>query len=221
MADDKAKKDAKPPITLKVMIEEMIVLGIGIYIVMRLLGGYGDVEGGTLAQRFQAMIDGVGATPIIHNFVVAYFIFANILTILFVVGITYALLRVQTYLRESREKLYPHGADVIEEVVKNPRWQRVLTHISSDNPNDWRLAILECDIMLDEVLDKEGYVGDTIGDKLKKAVRGDFKTLDEAWEAHRIRNAIAHEGQDFAVTDREARRVINLYETVFKEFDFI
>jgi hypothetical protein len=96
-----------------------------------------------------------------------------------------------------------------------------MVHIGSDNPSDWRLAILEADIILDELLSELGYTGDTIGDKLKKAHRGDFKSLDHAWEAHRIRNAIAHEGQDFVLTQREARRILDLYEMVFREFDYI
>jgi hypothetical protein len=63
-------------------------------------------------------------------------------------------------------------------------------------------------------------MGNTLGDKLKQATRGDFKTLDAAWEAHRVRNQIAHEGSDFILTKHEAKRVIALYETVFEEFKY-
>jgi hypothetical protein len=99
----------------------------------------------------------------------------------------------------------------------NPRWKLVLAHISSDNPSDWRLAILEADIILEETLDKAGYVGETVGDKLKNAERRPFSSLNAAWEAHKIRNAIAHEGQGFELNQREASRTLSLFEGVFRE----
>lgn len=119
-----------------------------------------------------------------------------------------------------REKLYPTLAfDPV--VSSNPKWERVLTHMESSNENDWRLAVIEADIMLSELLDVMHLSGDTIGDKLKAVEKSDFTTLDQAWEAHKVRNQIAHDGQDFHLSQREAKRVIGMYEAVFKEFEFI
>lgn len=105
--------------------------------------------------------------------------------------------------------------------VLNEKWQKVQAHINSNNPSDWRLAILEADIMLDTILDKMGYQGDSIGDKLKGIEKSDFLTLDLAWEAHKVRNQIAHAGTDFQLNDREARRTIEMYQKVFEEFYYI
>ncbi len=103
----------------------------------------------------------------------------------------------------------------------NGRWLKIVDHIGSKNPSDWRLAILEADIILDEMLSKMGYHGQTLSDKLKSVGEGEFQSLNSAWEAHKIRNAIAHEGSDFLISEREAKRIIGLYEQVFKEFKFI
>ena len=75
--------------------------------------------------------------------------------------------------------------------------------------------------MLDELLEKLQLPGDTMGEKLKAVEKSDFNTIDNAWEAHKFRNMIAHEGQNFMVNQREIRRIISLYETVFKEFAII
>jgi hypothetical protein len=104
---------------------------------------------------------------------------------------------------------------------RNERWDKVLTHVHSDNPNDWRLAIIESDVMLDELVTRMGYRGMTLGDKLKQVSRGDIATIDAAWEAHRVRNQIAHAGSDYILTQREARRVVELYGSVFEEFKYI
>lgn len=103
----------------------------------------------------------------------------------------------------------------------NPKWLNVLGHINSDNAADWKLAILEADIMLDAMLEKMGYPGQTVSEKLKLVEKSDFDTLDYAWEAHKIRNSIAHEGSDFVLTKEEAERVITMFERVFKEFKYI
>ncbi len=103
----------------------------------------------------------------------------------------------------------------------NARWQKVLEHIASDNPSDWRLAVLEADIVLEETLDQAGYIGDTLGDKLKKAEHRPFASLNAAWEAHKVRNTIAHQGQSFDLTQRDARQAIALFEAVFREFGAI
>ncbi len=104
---------------------------------------------------------------------------------------------------------------------KNKKWDRVLVHMASNNPSDWKLAILEADIMLEELLDASGYKGETMSDKLKSVEKSDFETIEAAWEAHKIRNTIAHEGSDFTLTRQEADRVINLYRIVFEEFHYI
>lgn len=111
------------------------------------------------------------------------------------------------------------GVPIPEDI--NPKWLRVLSHINSDHASDWRLAILEADIMLDEMLDKMGYPGQTLGEKLKMVERSDFDTIDLAWEAHKMRNSIAHEGADLTMSKAEAEKVITMFERVFREFKFI
>jgi hypothetical protein len=158
---------------------------------------------------------------VLRQFVVTYVTFVTVLSLFFLVGIVYSLIRWRQWAIEWQKLIYPSPGDAEKPAPKNEKWERVQEHLRSDNPSDWRLAILEADIVLDEMLDSLGYIGDTIGDKLKKAKKGDFQTIDQAWEAHKIRNAIAHQGQDFTLTQREAQRIVGLYKQVFEEFDYI
>lgn len=164
--------------------------------------------------------------------------FSVLLTLLFLTGIIYCLIRTQAVFQELKEKTHGHttaqghdqsllqsaafvltGGETAQS--SNPRWLKIIQNINSDNPSDWRLAILECDIILDEMLSKMSYHGETLSDKLKAVEKSDFLTIDKAWEAHRVRNVIAHEGGNFIVTEREAKRVVGLYGEVFKEFRYI
>lgn len=118
----------------------------------------------------------------------------------------------------TREKLF---SQLYRGGTTNKRWDDVEYHITTNNPNDWKLAIIEADIMLGDILEKIGYAGATIGDKLKSASPTSFTTLDQAWRAHRVRNEVAHGGADFVLTKRIAEDTIKQYKMVFQEFGAI
>ena len=105
-----------------------------------------------------------------------------------------------------------------EHAEGDPRWQHIEALMANNTSSDFRQAIVEADIMLDDMLTKQGYDGASVGDKLKRAERSDFLTLDDAWEAHKVRNKIAHEGSAFVLTEREAHLAIERYRRVFSEF---
>ncbi|MEK7515888.1 MAG: hypothetical protein AAB555_03145, partial [Patescibacteria group bacterium] len=80
---------------------------------------------------------------------------------------------------------------------------------------------IEADIMLEDVLARNGYVGDGVGEKLKAVELSDLNTLNDAWEAHKVRNQIAHEGSAFNLSEDLALRTISRYGAVFRELDVI
>ena len=149
---------------------------------------------------------------------IAYF-----LVLLFVVGIIYTMIRLNKIRKEESEILYILTEQALNKTASNvnPRWFKVMEHVNSSNENDWRLAIIEADLMLDDLLKIMGRNELSIGDKLKLIEKSDFNTIDMAWEAHKVRNKIAHEGSQFILTRQEARRVVGLYKTVFDEFEYV
>lgn len=157
------------------------------------------------------------------------FSFSFILSLLLIVFVIWTANNLIKTRRKMHDALNPSAGSEVETkgnrssepMVKNEKWERVIVHINSANPSDWKLAILECDIMLGEILEKMGYLQESIGEKLKSIEPSDFTNIEAAWEAHKIRNEIAHEGSDFAINEREAKRVIGLYELVFREFEYI
>lgn len=152
-----------------------------------------------------------------------FVVLSVMISILLAAGVIYCILRI-LQVRSNEEKRFRAAAHPVaaRDVSKAQlRWNRIKEEISSENEQSWRLAILEADIMLNELLDLQAYKGETMADKMKQVDRADWKTIDLAWEAHRVRNAIAHQGSMQRLSDREARRVIGLYEQVFREFRFI
>lgn len=145
-----------------------------------------------------------------------------LVSLIFAGAVFYLYRRLSDLRTKERLALYPGGVldNVQDEKMVNPSWERVLDYIESFNESDWKLAIMEADIMLGELLDRLSLPGETIGEKLKLIEKSDFVTLENAWGAHKVRNQIAHE-TDFRLSQREARRVVDLYRSVFDEFEMI
>lgn len=136
-------------------------------------------------------------------------------------AIGYIIYNLTQIRKNNRLKLYQTAEDANEIPVSiNKSWDRVIMHVESYNESEWRLSVIEADIMLADLLNTMSLVGDSVGEKLKGVEKSDFTTLDLAWEAHKVRNQIAHD-PGFMLTQREAKRVVGLFEAVFKEFAFI
>ncbi len=154
----------------------------------------------------------------------AIFTSVSIFISLIFVSITfYCLFRIHQ-IRELEKKTFETAASPEEGrrvSSTQARWNRIIDQVGSDDEQNWRLAILEADILLNELLDLQGYKGETMADKMKQVERADFQTIDDAWEAHRVRNQVAHEGQGMRLDKDEVIKTIGLYQRVFREFEFI
>ena len=104
-----------------------------------------------------------------------------------------------------------------EEVRDHSRWAHVMNLIESGQESDWRQAIIEADIMLDDLLAQLGYQGASVGEKLKAVDPSHFHTLQDAWDAHKVRNDIAHQGSQYPLSGQMAYRTIAHYENVMRE----
>lgn len=105
-----------------------------------------------------------------------------------------------------------------EHAKDRSRWAHVQALIESPEARDWREAVMEADIMLEDLLIQRGFPGETTGERLQHVSRDQYRSLDDAWEAHKVRNQVAHEGSAFELTDKLAYRTIKKYENVFREF---
>jgi hypothetical protein len=152
-------------------------------------------------------------------------VIAYIVSLILIGMLVYFSLRLYQIVDEDALHYTTISKEVADTALEHSRWSHIRALIESPQESDWRQAIIEADIMLDELLSKLGYVGQGVGDKLKLAreTRGQhhFRTLDEAWEAHFVRNEIAHRGSEYKLSDQLAYRTIAHYENIFREFNEI
>ena len=104
--------------------------------------------------------------------------------------------------------------------VRAEKWTGVRKRMESSNPSDWKLAVLQADGILDDLLKRMGYEGGGLGERLQKIEPADFDSLDDVWVAHKMRNRIAHEPES-NLTHEDAEKAISLFEKALKEFEYI
>jgi len=154
----------------------------------------------------------------------AFAVFSYIISTVLLYGAIYAMTRFKRYCEEEQQLLREEEHAFVHAYgkrSKDKRWEGIVEHANTENPNDWRLAVIEADIMLDEALNRAGFLGASVGEKLKGANADSLKSLQDAWNAHKVRNNIAHQGSDFVLTKRAAQEAINQYERVFEELGVI
>ncbi len=149
-------------------------------------------------------------------------IIASTVSVLFVVGIAYAVWRTQevfAVLRGSHKiPVVVTGAEPSQKNIM--MWKQMLSRASSDDENERKLAIISADSLIDKILELAGYHGENLGERLKKIEPSDLDSLNDVWEAHKIRNRIAHE-PDLHLSRDEAINALSCYEKVLKELRYL
>lgn len=181
------------------------------------------IKNAVLTGSFQVSSGGSSdyATSLGHTF--SWIV--TILTLMFVGFVIWAVyIRIRVY--EVDEVLGGAYTDHFvrpELVMKkvNPRWEHIRSQFESANPNDWRAAIIDADSLLEEVVTNLGYTGESLGAKLTSIRVNDFPTLQSAWEGHKMRNIIAHEGSSFVFTERQKEITRRHFEAVFHDTGII
>lgn len=167
---------------------------------------------------------GAAGLPQIPETAVRFFIYLRaaliILTPLFAIGIVVLVYKINRLRREEKHEMRMMLLNAAPEKAKNERWEKVLKYLDSESESDWKLAIIEADTILDDLVESLNYPGENLGERLKNVEPSDFDTLQDAWEAHKVRNRIAHEA-DYRIGRRDARAVIERFRRVFEEFNYI
>lgn len=182
------------------------------YLLVRVFDAFKSFEPGTF---FAALPDWASSLAVV---VAVCGLITALILLALVVYVQIRLVTVEHEGFHGKEEHAVHETEPHASPREEERWRRVMELASSGNHGDWRRAILEADIMLGQVLHAAGYVGESVGEQLRLANPIQMTTLDVAWKAHKVRNDIAHGGEAYNLTEREARTAINHYRRVFEEF---
>jgi hypothetical protein len=116
--------------------------------------------------------------------------------------------------------------DLIEVLTYRPywakditrKWKRAQKRLETDLESEYKLAVIEADSMLNDALQKNGYPGESLGERLEKVSKETLPTLNQIREVHKIRNSVVHD-PDYKLTLREAKRALDIYENALHDLE--
>ena len=99
------------------------------------------------------------------------------------------------------------------------RWQKIMQRLDADDEAEYKLAIIEADTLLDEMLKKMRLAGNNVDERLEKVTLFMLPSVEELKVAHRTRSSIVYD-VDYRLSLQEARRVLLAYQKAFEQLDF-
>ncbi len=99
-------------------------------------------------------------------------------------------------------------------------WDDIERHFFAGDDNDLKIAIIEADNLLDETLLAIGVPGAGLGERLQKVTPEKLPNVEDVWQAHKIRNRIAHEAK-FVVKRDLADRALTVYEKALENLGLL
>lgn len=96
------------------------------------------------------------------------------------------------------------------------KWQQILKRLESHNPPDWKLAIIEAENLLEEVLTRLGFGGESFGERLEKITIDQLPSLFVLKEVHQTRNNIIHD-PDYRLEQDKAKESTLVYGRCLQE----
>ena len=100
------------------------------------------------------------------------------------------------------------------------KWDEIRKKFEKGDDANMRLAVIEADKLIDGLLERMGYHGTSMGERLEKITAGQFPRIDDMWKAHKIRNQIVHD-TDYRLTREDIEMVIKTYEGVLRDLEVI
>ena len=150
-------------------------------------------------------------------------IVAAFISIALVAVIGYAAYRTQevfAIIRGTQKETIPPSTNILPVQTNVDLWEKVRARVSSDDENERKLALIAADSLVDKILERSGYRGANLGERLKNIEPSDLDSLNDVWEAHKVRNRIAHEAH-LPLPKEAAVLALSRYEKVLKELRYL
>lgn len=100
------------------------------------------------------------------------------------------------------------------------RWDRIKKRTERRDVSQYKVAILEADKFIDEVVGAMGIRGKDLGEKLANVHPGHFDNLEELKAAHQVRNRVLHEA-GFDPDEQTTKKIIAIFDHLIRNNEFI
>jgi len=91
------------------------------------------------------------------------------------------------------------------------KWNKIIKRLKKGKDAELKLAVIDADQMVTDVLNKIGYPGETLGESLSKIDTEILTNLEEVKEAHGIASSVMHD-PNYHLDADSAEKVLRAYK---------
>ena len=99
------------------------------------------------------------------------------------------------------------------------KYLQIENSLRREEASSYHLSVLSADKLLDQALRESGVKGQTMGERMKNC-NAKFSDANGVWNAHKLRNRIAHE-TDAPMNYEESRRAVANFKRALKDIGAI
>lgn len=99
------------------------------------------------------------------------------------------------------------------------RWAKIEQLAMQNDEMSGKMALMEADKFFDLALKMMMFAGDTMGERMKVAGYK-FPKMQDAWQAHILRNKMVHDTQ-FSLRPESARRAVGQFKNTLKQMNVL
>jgi len=100
------------------------------------------------------------------------------------------------------------------------KWKKIKERLEKRQEAEYKIAVIEADELLDELLRKMGFTEGSLEERLEKKFFPTFPFLEELKEARKVKEDLLHD-PDLHLPRERAHRVLEAYEHFFKEMGLL
>lgn len=119
------------------------------------------------------------------------------------------------------------GMNIPKELVKvkhknklRSKWEALKEKLKSENMADWEAAVLEADVIIDDLIARMDYPGAHMEERLASIPKGQIDNMEALKEAHEIKKRIVQD-KDFKLDRVAAENAVLSYEHFLRLFEVL
>lgn len=110
----------------------------------------------------------------------------------------------------------PHIAKPAGNPATLKHWTSIVHRANTGTPENLRWAVMEADALVDHVLRQRGVAGESMSERLQNARWAGSKIIDKVFDAHRLRNELAHT-PGYQMSSKQAEKALFSFRDFLKE----
>lgn len=135
-------------------------------------------------------------------------------------GIVYLMTKARYFSKKVEDYMDVHGIGNLTKRKSLKGWEQIRKRISSPVQQEWKIAVLEADTILNEILKMAGYLGISLDKKLEILTKENLSNLEEIKKAHLISNQIMKD-PGMELKKEDAIIALKSYKKAFVELNLL